>query len=577
MTIPSETNDLFGRHRQWARIALWTAAVAGVFVCAVVALMAWDYAQRLTKDPLDSDDFKQHKRKLVADPENEDLKSQIQQWDLELREAYFGQRRFSAGGAWLLLAGVAVLLISLRTAATLRRKLPMPQLQPVLSDDETPRNAVARWAVSAMGVVLVGTAVGLSVGVGSLLHQEAAAPADEGPSKEEFAKNWPYFRGPGGLGISAYDNVPIAWDADKNEGIVWKTPVPLEGNSSPIVWNDRIFLTGATQKVRQVYCFDAASGKLLWQKDMPATPASQGKLPELSEDTGYACSTPATDGRRVYAWFAIGDLAAFDFDGNLVWSKSFGVPRNGYGHGTSLTFWRNLLVVQFDQALPKDRKSKLMALDGRTGDTVWETPRDVPSSWCTPIVIEVDGQEQIIAGGDPWVIAYRPDDGKEIWRADCLRGDVVSSPVFADGLVYVTHERPQLSAIRPDGQGDVTASHIVWTGQDNLPDACSPLATPQYVLLLTSGGMLTCYDAKGGKKLWAEDFEAVFKASPSLAGKYVYLVSDEGKVWVVEPGPTGCKKVSQANLGESCTASPAFQDGRIYLRGKQHLFCVGKK
>ncbi len=597
MTIPSETNDLSFRRRQWAWIALWTAAVAGVFVCAVLALMAWDYAQRLAKDPLDSEDFKQLKRQLVADPENEALKKEIEAWDLELRQAYFNQRRFAAAGAWLLLAGVAVLLISLRTAATLRRKLPMPQLQPVLSDTETPRNAVARWTVSAMGVVLIGTAIGLSTGIGSALYEGSAqttAEAEPGetssgkpqpvlpadptvPSKEEIAKNWPYFRGPGGLGIAAYDNVPIAWDAAKNEGIVWKTPVPLEGNSSPVVWNDRVFLTGATQKVRQVYCFDAASGKLLWQKDMPATPASQGKVPELSEDTGYACSTPATDGRRVYAWFAIGDLAAFDFDGKLVWSKSFGIPRNGYGHGTSLTFWHNLLIVQFDQALPKDRKSKLMALDGRTGDTVWETPRDVPSSWCTPIVIEVDGQEQIITGGDPWVIAYRPDDGKEIWRADCLRGDVVSSPVFADGLVYVTHERPQLSAIRPDGQGDVTASHIVWTGQDNLPDACSPLATPQYVLLLTSGGMLTCYDAKTGKKLWAEDFEAVFKASPSLAGKYVYLVSDEGKVWVVEPGPTGCKKVSQANLGEPCVASPAFQDGRIYLRGKQHLFCVGKK
>lgn len=389
--------------------------------------------------------------------------------------------------------------------------------------------------------------------------------------------NWPRFRGPGGLGISAYDNVPLAWDATTGEGIVWKAPVPLEGNSSPVVWNDRIFLTGATQKVRQVYSFDAPSGKLLWQKDMPATPASQGKLPELSEDCGYASSTPATDGRRLYAWFAIGDLAAFDFDGNLVWSKSFGVPRNGYGHATSLALWHNMLLVQFDQALPKDRKSRLMALDGRTGQTVWETPREAPSSWATPIVIDVAGQQQIITSSDPWVIAYRPDDGKELWRAAVLRGDVVPSPVFADGLVYIANDRPQLSAIRPDGQGDVTKTHVVWTGEDGLPDTCSPLATPQYVLLLTSGGMLTCYDAKTGKKLWEQDFETMFKASPSLVGKYVYLVSDEGKVFVVEPGPTGCKKVSQANVGEPCTASPAFQDGRIYLRGKQHLFCVGKK
>jgi outer membrane protein assembly factor BamB len=601
MAIASETNDLSLRRGQWARLAVWTAALAGVFVCAVVGLMAWDYAQRLAKDPLDTEEFKQLKKQVVADPENEELKKQVEQWDLELRRAYFRQRRFASRGAWLLLGGLAVLLVAMRTAATLRRKLPMPQVQPLLSDTETPRNSVARWAVGGLLVVLVGTAIGLSTGIGSALYRESAqAPAEPGetsletpgpapapvlaedptlPTKEEIAKNWPYFRGPGGLGISAYDNVPTTWDATKDEGIVWKTPVPLQGNSSPIVWNDRIFLTGATQTVRQVYCFDTATGKLLWQKDMPATAASRGKLPELNEETGYACSTPATDGQRVFAWFAIGDLAAFDFSGNLVWSKSLGIPRNSYGHGTSLTIWRSLLIVQYDQALPKDRKSKLMALDSRTGERVWETPREVPGSWCTPIVIETGGQEQIVTGANPWVIAYRPADGKELWRAECLRGDVVASPVSANGLVYAVHESPQLSAIRPNGQGDVTASHIVWTGEDGLPDTCSPLATPEYVLLLTSPGVLTCYDAKTGKKLWEQDFEATFKASPSLAGKYVYLVSDtdDGKVFIVEPGPTACKKVAEAKMGEPSVASPAFQDGRVYVRGKKHLFCVGKK
>jgi len=597
--IPVEPSEVSRQRRQLgARLAFWTAALAGVFVFAVVGLMARDYVQRLAKDPLDTEEFKQLKKQVVADPDSEELKREVEQRDLELRRAYFGQRRFASRGAWLLLGSLAVLLVAMRTAATLRRKLPAPELQPVLSDTETPRNAVARWAVGALVVVLIGTAIGLSTGIGSALYEQSAqtpAEAEPGevspesqpivpedptlPGKAEIAKNWPYFRGPGGLGISAYDNVPTTWDATKDEGIVWKTPVPLEGNGSPIVWKDRIFLTGATQTVRQVYCFDTVAGKLLWRKDMPATAASRGKLPELNEETGYACSTPATDGHRVYAWFAIGDLAAFDFSGNLVWSKSFGIPKNSYGHATSLTVWRSLLVVQFDQGVPKDRKSKLMALDSRTGNVVWETPREVPNSWATPIVIDVGGQEQIITDADPWVIAYRPANGKEIWRAQCLRGEVVASPVFAGGLVYSASDSPQLSAIRPDGQGDVTASQIVWTGEDGLPDTCSPLATPQYVFLLTSGGMLTCYDAKTGKKLWEQDFEVVFKASPSLAGTYVYLVSDtdDGKVFIVEPGPTACKKVAEAKLGEPCVASPAFQDGRIYVRGKKHLFCVGKK
>ncbi len=581
MTVhPASTNDLAGRREAWARAAVWTAALAGVFVLAVVALMAWDYAQRLAKDPLNTEEFKELKAQLVAGPEDEDLKARIREMDLQLRRAYFRQRRLAAAGGWLLLGGMAVFLIAVRTAATLRRRLPMPEVSPTVRDTETPMTRHARWAVATLAVLLVAAAVALSTSVHSALTESPLPPPGgaEGdwPTREEIAKNWPCFRGPGGLGISAYDNVPTTWDAAKGEGIVWKTAVPLEGNSSPVVWNDRIFLTGATEQARQVYCFDTATGSLLWQQEMPATAAGKAKPPEINADTGFASPTPATDGRRVYAWFGIGDLAAFDFAGKLVWSKSLGIPQNSYGHATSLAMWRNLLIVQLDHGTAKEGKSRLMALDAQTGDPVWEKPRQVPSSWCTPIVIESGGQEQIITGANPWVIAYRPADGEEIWRAKCLRGDVAPSPVFAGGIVYTAFE-PQASAIRPDGQGDVTGTHVLWSAEDDLPDTCSPLATPEYLLLLTSSGTLTCYDAKGGKKLWFQDFEATFKASPSLVGKYVYLVSDEGKVFVLEPGPTGCKKVSEANLGEPCAASPAFQDGRIYLRGKTSLFCIGKK
>jgi outer membrane protein assembly factor BamB len=154
--------------------------------------------------------------------------------------------------------------------------------------------------------------------------------------------------------------------------------------------------------------------------------------------------------------------------------------------------------------------------------------------------------------------------------------EVGPSPVFADGLVYIANQSPALSAIRPDGRGELKA---VWTADDGLPDTCSPLATSQYVMLLTSGGTLTCYEAKKGKKLWEQDFDVSFKASPAMAGPYVYLFSDaeEGKCFVVEPHADGCKKVSEGAMGEGCTASPAFQDGRIYARGKKHLICIGTK
>lgn len=396
------------------------------------------------------------------------------------------------------------------------------------------------------------------------------------PSHDEYAKNWPCFRGPGGSGVSAYSNVPERWDGPSGENILWKSPVPLPGHGSPVVWNGHVFLTGATEQKRQVFCYGAADGKLLWARDVPATPASQGKV-QVSEDTGYAASTPATDGQRVYAIFAHGDLAAYDFQGNLVWARSLGIPKNQYGHASSLATWRDRLIVQFDQGTARENLSRLMALEGATGKTVWETPRPVPNSWASPIVVQTPAGEQIITCGDPWVIAYQPADGKEIWRANCLRQDVGPSPTCRDGVVYVANQFPQVSALRTDGRGDITATGLLWMGEDGLPDICSPLATPDYLLLLGSSGILTCYERNSGKKLWEHDFETNFKSSPSLVGSDVYVISEEGKGWVVQPGPEGAKLLAESNLGEPCVTSPAFQDGRMYLRGHAHLFCIGRK
>jgi len=203
-------------------------------------------------------------------------------------------------------------------------------------------------------------------------------------------------------------------------------------------------------------------------------------------------------------------------------------------------------------------------------------------------VIRHAGRDQIITSADPWVIAYDPAEGAEIWRAKCLRQDVGPSPTFAAGVVYVVSEFPYLSAIRADGEGDVTETHVLWTAEDGLPDTSSPLATDEYVFLLASYGTLTCYDAKGGKLLWEEDFDASFSSSPSLAGNRVYLFGEveeqdgggdwveKSKAWVVQPDRNGCKTISQSNLEEGCVTSPAFQDGRIYIRGKKHLFCIGR-
>jgi len=595
------------------RLAVRLAVVAAVFSIVVAALMGYEYSQRRLAHPFEDEAYLALKAALDAQPENEQLKQHIRTLDYRLRQQYFRQRNFAATGAVLLLAGVAVFLACLRLALRLRRKLPMPSPPEMFADEEPPAMRWGRWAVATLGLVLLagtlafsyallrstplpvamlpGDSDGAHVGTQSKEQPRAdqSSPPDSPgmkvtiqvgdarlPLSEEAARYWPRFRGPGGLGVSLYTNLPTSWDATTGRNIRWKSPVPLPGVNSPIVWADRVFVTGADEKQRQVFCFHADTGELLWAADVPGTPESTARPPKVLPDTGFAAPTAATDGQRVYAIFANGDLAAFDFQGKLVWNVSLGIPDNSYGHASSLELYKNLLIVQFDQGTAKEKKSRLYAFDTSTGKRVWEVVREVPNSWATPTVIHAAGRDQLITCADPWVIAYNPADGRqEYWRAKVLRQDVGPSPTFADGLVYVANQFPYLSAIKPDGSGDVTKSHVVFTAEDGLPDTCSPLATSQFVFLLTSDGLLTCYDAKSGEKLWEHDFDGLpFSSSPGLVGKLVYLVSKEGKSFVIEPTREGCKIVAEGNLGENCVTSPAFQDGRIYLRGQKHLFCI---
>jgi outer membrane protein assembly factor BamB len=601
------------------RVSIRLALVGGVFSAVVCVLLLFDYSQRQAKDPLESPQYKALKAELAKQPRDEVLKRKIRALDLQLRRDYFRQRQFAASGAWLLLGGVAVSLVAAKWAMTLRRRLPMPQAQLAAADADSHLGRIARWSVAALAIVLAGSAMALSMGFHSELpdnpkqlalapppspsvkspqpsHPAEGRPARgekptalasnplpaktpvgaQGASRSKTTGVWPRFRGPEGTGVAKCKDVPATWDVASGKNVLWKTPVPLPGNNSPVVWNDRVFLTGASDEERMVYCFDADTGKLLWQQPVPGTPESTAKPPEVGEQTGLAASTAATDGQRVFAMFANGDLAAFDFTGKSVWARSLGMPKNSYGHAASLAMWRDRLLVQFDQGTVKEKLSKLLALDAATGKTVWETPREAPNSWPTPLVIQVGDQPQIVTCADPWVIAYEPTKGTEIWRAKCLRQDVGPSPTFAAGVVYTANEFPCASAIKADGRGDVTKSHVLWTAEDGLPDTCSPLANEQHLFLLASYGMLTCYDAKTGSKLWEEEFQdATFASSPSMVGKNIYVFSDEGKSWVVEPGQEGCKRVGEGNLGEKCVTSPAFQEGRLYIRGENHLFCLG--
>ena len=580
----------------WQAVASRIAWAAGAF-CLVLslALAVEHFRHKSATHPLDHPKVNQLKDDLLKDPANEQLKKEIRALDLKFRTAHDRYLTHVRRGQWLLLGGMAVFLASLQTAIW-RQKIARPAKVRKPSGWQAQEALLSSGAVLALGVALVAGAWWLKESSPTALTAEltkpvqavasvaaaaapiapAATPVTPFPTAEEVARNWGRFRGPGGAGVSAFTNAPLTWNTQTGEGVLWKTKAPRPDFNSPVVWGDRVFLTSATAKKREVFCYDAVTGKLLWQK--PVENVSGGgadvELPESSG--GYACSTAAVDGRRVYAMFANGDLAAFDFNGSLVWARSFAPIKNQYGHAASLDLWQDRVIVQLDHGDGETKVSKLVAVNTADGKTVWEEPRETHGTWSTPVVIEAAGKPQIITLGLPHVISYAPADGKELWRVEGIDGEITPSPIFAGGLVLAPSPSTKLIAIKPDGAGDVTKTHVAWVAEEGVPDITSPVSDGQRVYLLSTGGTMTCCDLKTGKKVWDKELDLEFKASPSLAGDRLYLLGSTGAVLVVSAG-TAFKELSRTSLGEEVVASPAFADGRIFIRAKQNIFCLGAK
>ena len=429
--------------------------------------------------------------------------------------------------------------------------------------------------------VPVKTAAAVSAAPPSTQTGAAEQPAPITPGKPW---NWPRFRGADGSGIAPEGQYPSDFDGRTGKNILWKTALPLPGYSSPIVWEKQVFLTGADARTREVFCYHADTGRLLWRRQVgnqsDGTPAGPAKPWHVAS---YAASTPATDGRCLCAMFANGDVACLEQDGTIRWVRNLGLPDNHYGHAASPIIWKDLLLVQLDQSTAETARSKLLALSLETGKTVWETKRSVGAGWSTPLVIEVAGQPQVVASGSPLLAAYDPRTGQQLWHTDTMRGGyyAVPSPIFAGGLVVAGTEGALLAAVRPSGKGDITATGVLWTIEEDLPSVCSPLSDGELLFLLTSDGLLSCHQLRTGKRLWQKDFsggDRSFEASPSLVGKTLYLVDSTGRVLLVPATREEPASVGQSHLGEPCLgASPAFAAGRIYLRGEKHLFCIGKQ
>ncbi len=389
----------------------------------------------------------------------------------------------------------------------------------------------------------------------------------EFPSDQEIKRNHPTFRGPGGNGISYHKNIPVVWDAPTGENILWKTKIPLHGYNSPIIWEDKIFLSGATSLKRDVYCIDRNTGKILWTVDVKNIQGSPATSPKVTDDTGQAAPTLATDGKRVYAIFANGDIIAIDMDGKQIWARNLGSTGNHYGHSSSLMLYQNILILQYDTKT----SPKLMGLSVSTGETLWSTPRKVKVSWASPVVVNTGSQTEILIAADPDVSSYDPVTGKENWKIDCIFGEVGPSVAYADGVVYAVNEYAKLVAIKTG-----ETPKIIWESNEYLSDVPSPVATPKLLFMATSYGAVICYDAKNGEVYWKQEYDNGFYSSPMLAEGKIYLMDMTGIMHIFS-AENKFVSLGDSPIGEDCMTTPAMADGKIYIRGNEHLFCIGIK
>jgi outer membrane protein assembly factor BamB len=388
------------------------------------------------------------------------------------------------------------------------------------------------------------------------------------------AENWPCWRGPRGDSISEDKDAPVQWDA---ANLSWKTAVPGVGHASPIVWGDRIYtVTAFPDKLeRTLLCFNRTSGNLFWQKTVVS-----GPLEKIHQENSYASGTPATDGKRVFTVFRVGDeivIAAHDAEsGKQLWLVRPGTHAGEWGFSNVPVLYKDKVIVDADSK----GASFLIALSQADGRTMWRVDRTHRGiSYSAPLIREMAGRVQLIQCGDRCVTGFNPDTGEEVWKVDGPSQEFVATPSYSEksGLVFVSSSWPDrhLLAIKPDGRGDVTRTHVTWRTTRGAPYVPSLLIANEYLLAIEPKGIAFGYEAATGNLLWQEQL-ARHHASPVLLRDLVFAIDDNGVVNVIRLGRE-FQRVGQYELGEPCYASPAISDGQVFVRGFKNLICFGKR
>jgi outer membrane protein assembly factor BamB len=391
-----------------------------------------------------------------------------------------------------------------------------------------------------------------------------------------FAEDWPQFRGPGGQGISTATAVPLTWSPTQN--IAWKTPVPGRGWSSPSISGGRVWLTSAvpvagadngSARSLRLYAFDAGTGR----QTLDVEVFRLGDAGRQHEKNSFASPTPVIDEDRVYVHFGRLGTAAVTTAGEVLWKRQFDYAYQ-HGSGGSPVVHDGLLILSCDGT----DVQFVVALDKLTGETVWKTDRPQPGgmAYTTPLIIEAGGRKQLVSPSARRTVAYDPDTGEEIWQVRYGDGfSNVPRPVFARGLVYLCtgFYKPELLAVDPTGEGDVTGTHIRWRWGRGVPLTPSPIVVDTEIYFVSDNGILTCLDAASGQLRYQERLGGNFSASPVLAAGRIYFQSEEGETTVIAPGRQ-FERLAGSTMEEATLASPALSGGSIFLRTAGHLFRI---
>ena len=407
-----------------------------------------------------------------------------------------------------------------------------------------------------------------------LLAGFAEASAQDVSSVAAAKEEWPAFRGPGGQGHSAERGLPLQWGEDKN--VAWKTPVAGLGWSSPVVAGGRVWLTTAIDQRSislRLLAFDVASGREVINVEVFNIPSHRR---DINPKNSWASPTPVVDGDRVYVHFGADGTAALSTTGAILWKARFDY-QSQHGAGGSPIVYGDLLIFNCDGS----DVAFVIALDKHTGKVKWKTNRGVPAdqAYTTPLVIRAADRDQLISVGAFRTRAYDPLTGKEIWRVRYDEGfSNVPRPVFAHGLVYLAtgFQQPSLLAVRPDGTGDVTRTHIAWELTRGAPLTPSPLVVGGELYIVNDGGIATCLDARTGVVIWQQRLGGTYSASPVFADGRIYFMAEQGVTTVMMPGREP-RRLATNTLDGGLLASMAIAAQSIFLRTDTHLYRISER